>query len=159
MRIIILVVSVLLFGCKGGVKVLDNNYLTQKVSDTIIIRKTERITDTFRLEIPVIKTVAPQCDSLINAELRNQLQRLNTAKHSGIANYGFYFDAYKDQLIAYNILEEKYDSISKHRQEKTVIKTQIKEIPKAYTPHWIKLLAWLGVAFIVYILWRIKTII
>ncbi|MFK8297340.1 hypothetical protein ACI76O_05350 [Capnocytophaga cynodegmi] len=148
--LIVLLLAVWIIGllsCKSTQQTSQN---TEKqivtINDTIYIVKNQKITDTILVSVPKVKTIKPECDSLINSELQNQLKRLQTKKKSGSNEYGFYYDAYKNVLVAYAQLDSTFTEYKSKHTDKQSTKSETKTIYKTekYVPFWVKILAWIG---------------
>ncbi|MFJ1491542.1 hypothetical protein [Capnocytophaga canis] len=128
------------------------------INDTIYIVKNQRVTDTIFMSVPKVKTIKPECDSLINSELQNQLKRLQTKKKSGNNEYGFYYDEYKKTLTAYATLDSTFTKYKSNHTDKQSTYTETITIYKTekYIPFGVKILAWIGAISLIYIGFKIK---
>lgn len=134
--IIGLLILSLLVSCKPTT-VLDNHKetsLVQKDSTAVIktIEKSEAITDTLKIAVPELKTGSKNidCDSLCNARFKDFLRNVNTKKTSGNNSQGFYYDQYKNLLVAYGsqgeALRESNEQLTIKNTDKSV--SEVKQI-------------------------------
>lgn len=151
--LIIFLVSMLFFGLFSSCKSVTTNQLQSQLqektitqTDTLFVVKTEKITDTLFVKVPVIQSNKQECDSVCQSELEKALQRISTQKKSNATHYGIYYDQYKKQLVLYNQLQEQYNTYKANNQKVTEIKEKeiIKEIPVKYTPKYISYFAIFG---------------
>ncbi len=133
-----------LVSCGVKRKKVEKEVFIEKETDTLFVHTTDKITDTLRIEIPIYKTVKPECDSLLNSEIRNVLSRLSAKKSSGKNNYGVYYDKYHNQLVTYANLRAKYDSIKS--KAKVIYRDRhiYEEKPVPYVPRLFKIFALIG---------------
>ena len=73
--------------------------------------------------------------------------------------HGIYYDKYRQQLVLYQQLQEQLNSRQRSTvsTQQTVVQTQ--KIPVPYTPVYTKILAWIGVAAVGYLIFRISKLI
>ncbi|AMD85434.1 hypothetical protein SAMN05444369_11026 [Capnocytophaga haemolytica] len=128
--------------------------------DTVYIERTARTVDTVKITVPVVHTLRPDCDSLCQKELELTLQQLAFTRRSGNNAAGFYYDAYKKQLVAYAALDSTLNVYkAKHHKEISTVTTTV-TIKERYTPRLTKIFAWIGalalIIAILYIVFKIK---
>lgn len=162
--LIVLLLAVWIIGlssCKGTKQTsqkAEKQIVT--INDTIYIVKNQKITDTIFVSVPPPKTNDKKCDSLCQKEVQRLLKQLHTKKKSGSNEYGFYYDAYKNVLVAYTQLDSTFTEYkSKHTDKKstytetiTVYKTE------RYVPFWVEILAWIGALSVGWFGFKIKGI-
>ena len=118
------------------------------------------INDTVFIKIPIVKTVKPDCDSLVASELDQALLKLNYRKQSGNNTAGIYYDKYKKLLVQYQkTAESKQENKAVTKTEFiTITKTKTVEKPVKYIPKWVLILAGFGALSMVYFGYRISRI-
>ncbi|MFK8284648.1 hypothetical protein ACF3OE_00600 [Capnocytophaga canis] len=128
------------------------------INDTIYIVKNQRVTDTIFMSVPEPKTNDKKCDSLCQNEVQRLLKQLNTKKKSGNNEYGFYYDAYKNALVAYALLDSTFTQYKSKHTDNQITKSETKTIFKTekYVPFWVEILAWIGAISLIYIGFKIK---
>ncbi|GET46900.1 hypothetical protein [Capnocytophaga felis] len=136
-----------LLSCKSTQKTSQNiekRIIT--INDTIYIVKNQKITDTVFVSVPAPKTNDKKCDSLCQREVQRLLKQLNTKKKSGSNEYGFYYDAYKNALVAYAQLDSTFTEYKSKHTDKQSTKLETITIFKTekYVPFWVEILAWIG---------------
>lgn len=136
---------------------IEKQHLSDQVRDTLVVVKTEKITDTLFVKVPVIQTVKQECDTLCQQELDKLLLQIASKKQSGKNQVGFYYDKYQQQLVLYQNLQEQYDTYKSNNQKVVEIKEVevIKEIPVRYVPRLVTYLAILGGLSLCYFLFLI----
>ncbi|ATA94639.1 hypothetical protein CGC54_10010 [Capnocytophaga canimorsus] len=160
--LLFLLLAVWIIGLSSCKSTQQTTQTTEKqfvtINDTIYIVKNQKITDTIFVSVPKVKTIKPECDSLINSELQNQLKRLQTKKKSGNNEYGFYYDAYKNVLVAYAQLDSTFTEYKSKHTDNQSTKTETKTIYKTekYVPFWVEILAWIGALSLAYFGFKIK---
>jgi len=151
--------SAIIFSCEA--KKTENTHTIEKIierqKDSVSTKEiSQAITDSLFFKISKIKSTNPACDSLINIEIKKMLQQIATSKKSGANELGFYYDSIKNQLVAYGKINASLN------EKIAVLKTatnsnksvEIKNVPIKYIPKWVKILAWLGGLFMLFLLWR-----
>ena len=130
-----------------------------KSSDTLYIERIPPLHDTLYIPLPAVHTGSSPCDSLCQQQLTDALLRLATAKHSSGNSYGIYYDKYRQQLVLYQQLQEQLNSRQRTAVStaQTIVKTE--KIPVPYTPLYTKILAWIGVAAVGYLIFKISKLI
>lgn len=147
MKKIILIVIILLSSCKSA-KVDLQHVQKENITkiDTLLIVKNLSVVDTVFVAIPEVTTSQKNCDSICNKTFQNWLKNINTQKKSGRNSYGFYYDEYKKQLVAYAHLDSTFSAYKSQQ------KTQVQEIykektvvePQKYVPFWVQVFAYIG---------------
>ena len=134
--------------------------LNQKQTQNTTIEISSPIADTVFVQIPIIKTVKPDCDSLVASELDQALSKLNYRKQSGNNTAGIYYDKYKKLLVQYQKTgESKQENKAVTKTEYiTITKTKEVEKPIKYIPKWVQYLAGFGALSGVYFGYRISRI-
>jgi hypothetical protein len=131
-----------------------------KLDSTTVIAVSRAIQDSLLIQINKIKSAKPECDSLINNEIKNTLQRLNNIKKSGNNEFGIFYDALKNQVIVYANIKESIEKdtrvLKALLEQNKEFKTQTIEV-KVY-PKWLVYLAILGGLFILFIGFRFSKI-
>ena len=137
------------------------NVVILKRSDSVVTASISLpINDTVFIQIPVVRTLKPDCDSLIASELDQALSKLNYRKQSGNNTAGIFYDKYKKLLVQYQKTGESKQENKAVSKTKYVTITKIKTVEKPikYIPKWIIVLAGIGVVSMVYIGYRISRI-
>jgi hypothetical protein len=110
---VLLVFSFLLISCKTAQLPPDINIGTHIEKDTTsyvqITDHSKAIIDSLNVQIGLIKTAKPECDSITNVAISNILRTLNTTKQSGDNGY----------KIKYNELLKRLELIIKVGSTKT----------------------------------------
>lgn len=160
-----LILSVLLLmvlsGCLGTKTIHEKSVITEKSTDSLaiahLIERNQAILDSMKLYIPKPQTGDARCDSLCDLAMQKALKNLNANKSSGANNWGFFYDEFTRQLIGHaNIgqtTNERLDRIEKRLREKS--ESRITEIPVLYTPKWMQVLAGIGAATLIYLIYRL----
>ncbi|MDL2141174.1 hypothetical protein QQY79_01470 [Flavobacterium tructae] len=152
-----------LHGCKA--KPMEN---THKVETFIVSKKDSikttvisgAINDTLKIQLPKVQTAKPECDSITKLELQRVLQLLDSRKKSGDNETGIYYDSLRNQIVAWQKIAETKNVNTATNKEYIYIKgdKQIKYVPVKYIPLWVKILASIGFATMLYICYRISRI-
>ena len=131
-----------------------------RINDTIYITKNQKIVDTVFVSVSPPKTNDKKCDSLCGEELQRLLNQLNTKKKSGGNEYGFYYDAYKNVLVAYAQLDSTFTEYKSKYTDKQSTQTETITVYKTekYVPYWVKIFAWIGALSIGWFGFKIKRI-
>lgn len=152
-----------LHSCKA--KPIESNHTIETVSDqkkdsVKVIVVNSAINDTLKIQVPEIRTSKPECDSVTKAELQYILSLLDSYKKSGDNESGIYYDKLKKQIVAWQKIAQTKNEKIIVKKEKVYIKGDklIKYIPVKYIPVWVKILACLGVLFVLFLSWRIARI-
>lgn len=147
-----------LVGCKAKQETQRTEKEIVIQNDTVFITQNQRVVDTLFVKIPEIISQKPECDSIANAEIQKLLKQLQTKKKSGSNEYGFYYDQYKKQLVAYAKLDSTFSVYKSNRIEKQHNTTEVKTIYRTekYVPFWIKILAGIGALALIYVVWKLK---
>lgn len=151
--------------CKTKSKVAQEISKEYKRDSIVIVKekfvdRNLAINDSIFKVLGDIKTAKPECDSITKEYLENYLRNLETHKTSGDNSYGFKYDELKKMLVFYiNLAETKnekeVDSKLKVSEDN---KDNFKTIVVEVIPKYIKVLAWFGVAFILFLLYRFSLI-
>jgi hypothetical protein len=85
---------------------------------------------------------------------------LNSSKKSGDNESGIYYDSLINQIIAWQKIAQTKNESTATNKKTVYIKGDklIKYIPLKYIPFWVKILACLGVLFVLFLCWRIARI-
>ena len=116
------------------------------------------VSDHLQLYFPMSSTGKPDCDSICDRHLQNQLMRLNMEKRSGDNKYEILYDRYQ-RVLKINVhlaetVNRKKESDTAHYNFKETI--EIQKIPVIVpVPKWIKVLAWIGGFSILFWVYRI----
>ncbi|WGU68547.1 hypothetical protein QIU19_00495 [Capnocytophaga canimorsus] len=160
--LLFLLLAVWIIGLSSCKSTQQTTQTTEKqfvtINDTIYIVKNQKITDTIFVSVPAPKTNDKKCDSLCGQEVQRLLKQLNTKKKSGSNEYGFYYDAYKNTLVAYAQLDSTFNEYKSKHTDKQSTKTETKTIYKTekYVPFWVEILAWIGALSLAYFGFKIK---
>jgi hypothetical protein len=157
--IFLLFLFVSLVSCKS--RQIANTHTIERITEvkkdsTSVKEISKAINDSLFLKIAAIKSAKPECDSLINIEIKNLLKRIESHKKSGDNALGFYFDELNNMLVAYGSMQEtmneRVNTLSAKNNSKKDL--EVKPIQVKYTPKWIKILAILGGLFLLFLGWR-----
>lgn len=158
-----LAIAMLLFGCAS--KPIENNHTIEQIikhkTDSVKVTQVNKaIQDSLIIQVAKVKTAKPECDSITQATLDQVLKQLNSRKKSGDNEAGIYYDELKGQIIAWQKIAETYKEKLATNKEKIYIKgdKEIIKIPVKYIPWWVKYLAYLGAATLLYGAYRISRI-
>ena len=156
----------LLCSCKSQ-KPIENktdqkHFKFQFDSSVVKVIQTPDSNDSLFVSIPSIKLAKPECDSICQAKIDEILKGINTKKTNGKNASGFYYDKYKNIIVAFNNLKGSTDSIIKNKKsnkeyfEITKTKTLIVNIltKEQLINLWIGRLFW--VAFLVWGVLKIR---
>lgn len=130
-------------------------------TDSVKVTEVNRaISDSLILNIPVVKTSNPQCDSITQNELNRVLGLLNTYKKSGQNETRIYYNPKKNQIVAWQKIPETKNQFTNTNKSNKASLKEIKyiKLPYKYIPFWVKVLAWIGGLTFAYIVWRIVRI-
>ncbi|WP_130736742.1 hypothetical protein [Flavobacterium sp. J27] len=134
--------------------------IEKQKDSTSVTKISNAIIDSLKVKIAEIKTAKPECDSITNAKIQELLSQIEVSKTSGDNEIGFYYDQIKKMLVAYaktgqsTNKETNTNNVTKETEKDNLIK----EIPVQFTPKWVKILAGLGVLFIIFLVWRFSKI-
>ncbi|MFJ1431359.1 hypothetical protein ACILE2_11255 [Capnocytophaga canimorsus] len=160
--LLFLLLAVWIIGLSSCKSTQQTTQTTEKqfvtINDTIYIVKNQKITDTIFVSVPAPKTNDKKCDSLCGQEVQRLLKQLNTKKKSGSNEYGFYYDAYKNVLVAYAQLDSTFTEYKIKHTDKQSTKSETKTIYRTqkYVPFWVEILAWIGALSLAYFGFKIK---
>jgi biopolymer transport protein ExbD len=154
---------IVLHGCAS--KPIQNN----RTIETVVTHKKDSIkttvinnavNDTLKIQVPKIQTAKPECDSITKAEVERVLELLNTSKKSGDNETGIYYDNLKNQIIAWQKIAETKNETTATSKEYIYLKgdKSVEYVQVKYIPFWVKILAYLGGVFLVFLSWRIGRI-
>lgn len=118
------------------------------------------IVDSLVIKIAKVKTAKPECDSITQATLDQVLKQLNTSKKSGYNEAKIYYDDILHQII---LILKQGETKTEHTHTKiadtdTSRAREIIKIPVKYIPWWVKYLAYLGAATLLYLAYKISRI-
>lgn len=141
---------------------------TKEVTQISVIKKdsskittmNKAILDSLFIEVKKVKTAKPECDSIAQANLDQILKQLNSRKKSGDNEAGIYYDELKKMIVAWQkVGQTQSEQVKTNSRERNNINEKEKiEIPVKYIPAWIRYLSYLGIAFIVFLVWRFSKI-
>jgi hypothetical protein len=158
-----LAIAMLLFGCAS--KPIENTHTIERIIEhkTDSVRSTEvnkAILDSLIIQVAKVKTAKPECDSITQATLDQVLRQLNSRKKSGDNEAGIYFDELKNQLVIWQKINETLNEKLATNRENTDINREKEKVkvPVKYIPWWVKYLAYLGAATLLYVAYRISRI-
>lgn len=160
----LLIILCLTFGsCKSKPIGSVHNIESSKETTTDSVKTTEvnkAILDSLFIQIAKVKTAKPECDSITQATLDQILRQLNTRKKSGDNEAGIYYDELKKSIVAWQkIAETKNEKTAVNKTTKaSITEKENIQVPVKYIPSWVKYLAYLGVAFILFLAWRFSRI-
>ena len=170
-NIFIILISLLLLGCKSVQKVVEVPVRTTTV-DTI---KTSEITneereynqaifDSLVITINEIKTgVSKDCDSICNEKIQNELSKISSSKHSGDNFYKLEYDKLSKKLKLINKIGKTQNikkETSKDKETSSVVyQDVIVEVPVEIEVNiltwWQKILMWCGGISLLYFSFKI----
>ncbi|MCV9929047.1 hypothetical protein OIU83_15385 [Flavobacterium sp. LS1R49] len=158
-----LALCIVLHSCKA--KPMENSHTTQtviastkdSVKTTVI---SGAINDTLKIQLPKVQTAKPECDSITKAELQRVLQLLNSHKKSGDNEAGIYYDSLKNQIVAWQKIAQTKNENTTTNKKYIYLKGDnlIKYVPVKYIPLWVKILASIGFATLLFVCYRISRI-
>jgi hypothetical protein len=130
---------------------------TDSVKTTAI---NKAIIDSLMIQIAKVKTAKPECDSITQATVDQLLSQLNNRKKSGDNEAGIYYNKQKKMLVIWQKIAQTQNETLATRKENTDTKAEkeIVKVPVKYIPLWVKILAWIGFGFLLYVVWRIARI-
>lgn len=111
------------------------------------------VNDSLFVQIGFLKTALKQCDSVCNEALQNELAKINSRKKSGNNETGFYYDKYRNLLVAYSKLEatvnHRKDSIVNKYYAVKTIRKETHTVPADFTKEqsfnlWTGRFFWIG---------------
>lgn len=150
---LILLLPLFFVGCKLPKQATQEQHtITVVQHDTLVVERTLPLTDTLYINVPQIRTIQPQCDSICNHEIKQLLQRLNTTKKAGNNQYGVYYDAYRNQLVLYQHLAQQLNTYRNRIAQLKEQKSQVKVIQKPYYPRWLLITAIAGIVTTIIVL-------
>jgi hypothetical protein len=156
-------ITMLLFSCAS--KPIENTHTIERIiahrtDSTRVTEVNKAIMDSLIIQIAKVKTTKPECDSITQATLNQVLKQLNSRKKSGDNEVGIYYNELKNQIVAWQKLAQTYNEKLATNKEKINIKgdKEIVKIPVKYIPWWVKYLAYLGAATLVFGAYRISRI-
>jgi hypothetical protein len=162
-KIIYLLIMLLAIGCKSKRPTIeqDTNVKDSSRYEVVTDHKKEinkAVADSIAKLLPLIQTGVKDCDSICNEKCNELLEQANFYKQSGDNNYKLLFDKHKRLLSFTANLEETMSEVQtkteiKERHFVRTIKITKKE-PVKYIPFWVKVLAWLGGIFCIFLAWR-----
>jgi hypothetical protein len=130
---------------------------TDSVKTTAI---NKAIIDSLMIQIAKVKTAKPECDSITQATVDQLLSQLNNRKKSGDNEAGIYYDKLKKMLVIWQkMAQTQNETLAINKENKdTKAEQLIIKVPVKYIPLWVKILAWIGFGFLLYVVWRIVRI-
>lgn len=152
-----------LHGCAS--KPIENTHTIERIIEhkTDSVKTTQvnaAIIDSLIVQIAKVKTAKPECDSITQATLDQVLKQLNTSKKSGYNEAKIYYDELLRKLVI--ILKQGETKTENTATKKTDTATskdkEIVKVPVKYIPWWVKCLAYWGAACLLYVAWRIYSI-
>jgi hypothetical protein len=158
-----LAIAMLLFGCAS--KPIENTHTIERIIEhkTDSVRSTEvnkAILDSLIIQVGKVATAKPECDSITQATLDQVLKQLNTSKKSGYNEAKIYYDELLKKIIV--ILKQgetkTENTVTKKTDTDKATEIEIVKVPVKYIPWWVKYLAYLGAATLLYVAYRISRI-
>lgn len=126
-----------------------------KVSHTI--ERNGPIAGNWHLYIGEARTGDKNCDSLCNEQIRDMLRSLNVNQSSGDNGFGVRFNELTRQLEIYTRIagtsNERIEQLEKQIRDRK--ESEIVEVPVFLYPMWLMILAGIGAATIIYLLYRV----
>lgn len=161
---LLLIILCLMFGsCRS--KPIQSAHSIERITEhttdsvkTAVIN--EAILDSLFIQVAKVKTAKPECDSVTQATLDQILKQLNSRKKSGDNEAGIYYDELKNSIVAWQKVAQTQSEKTAVNKTATASSTEKEkvEIPVKYIPVWVKYLAYFGVAFILFLVWRFSKI-
>lgn len=152
------------FSCASKAPI-ENTHTVERIleikTDSVKVTEVNKaISDSLIVNIPVVKTAKPECDSITQNELNRVLGLLNSYKKSGQNETRIYYNPLKGQIIAWQKIPATKTETTNTNKSIKDNKKDIKfiKIPVKYIPFWVKCLAWIGGLTLAYIVWRIARI-
>lgn len=142
-----LLLSLLAVACKSVKETQQSQEVTQRTRiDSIFVEKQVPLRDTVYINIPEIRTIKPECDSLCNEEVRKIMQQISVNRQQGEDSQGVYYNRYKGQLVVYQNIGARQSTyqgqFSGYSHTKAVEQTKI--VKQYYVPKLVKILAFIG---------------
>jgi hypothetical protein len=155
--------SILCNSC--ATKPIENTHTIERIieqhADSVKSTQVNKaILDSLMIQIAKVKTVKPECDSITQATVDQLLKQLNSRKKSGDNEAGIHYNDLKKELVIWQKIAQTQSENVATNKEKTDTKVdkQFVKVPIKYTPLWIKILAFIGFGFLVYVGYRIARI-
>ncbi|WP_268846571.1 hypothetical protein [Flavobacterium aestivum] len=168
LQILYLLLALFVFGvvCNScATKPIGNTHTIERVIEhhTDSVKNTQvnqAILDSLIIQIAKVKTTKPECDSITQATVDQLLKQLNSRKKSGDNEAGIHYNELKKELVIWQKIAQTQSENVATNKEKTVVKVdkQFVKVPVKYIPLWIKILAFIGFGFLVYVGYRIARI-
>lgn len=168
MKVILIIVSAFIFvmsvfGCAS--KPIENTHTIERIIEhrTDSVKTTQvnaAILDSLIIQIAKVKTAKPECDSITQATLDQVLKQLNTSKKSGNNEAKIYYDDFlKELVIILKQAETKTENTATIKKDTATSKDkEIVKVPVKYIPWWVKCLAYWGAVCLLYLAWKIYSI-
>lgn len=162
--------SFLFVGCGSKKSISENKEENTKETNNTFVATNDKTTisqaveDSILKKIPFIKTGVKDCDSICNEKVDDLLEQLDFYKKSGDNLQQMYYNRVGRYLTINMKLQETISQLkdSVRVEEKHFTKTITKTITVTkrvrYIPFVIKVLAGLGVAFLIFLGWRFSKI-
>lgn len=161
--LVIFILSLFLKSCAS--KPIEKTHTVERIveykTDSVKVTAINKaILDSLIIQVSKVKTIKPECDSITQATLDQLLSQLNSRKKSGDNEVGIYYDEIKKMIVAWQKVAQTQNEklVSNKTAKETSVEKQIVEVPIKYIPLWVKCLAFLGFASIVFLVWRIAKI-
>jgi uncharacterized FlaG/YvyC family protein len=158
-----LAIAMLLYGCAS--KPIENTHTIERIIEhkTDSVKTTlvnAAILDSLVIKIAKVKTSKPECDSITQATLDQVLKQLNSYKKSGSNEAKIYYDDLLKQIVVLlKQAETKTENTATKKTDTDIGKEKgIVKVPVKYIPWWVKWLAYLGAATLLYVAYRISRI-
>ncbi|MVO09742.1 hypothetical protein GOQ30_11290 [Flavobacterium sp. TP390] len=137
--------------------------LVHNTSVKKVVEISKKIKDSSSSYMPDLKTgQGKDCDSLCNEKYRNALKSINFYKKSGENSYKMFYDEKTQFLYTIANMQEtintQTDSISKLQKKQQSIKIVEREVQVNVYPKWLLGFAFLGLLFIIFLLYRFSLI-
>ena len=135
-----LLLSLLAVACKSVKETQQSQEVTQRTRiDSIFVEKQVPLRDTVYINIPEIRTIKPECDSLCNEEIRKIMQQISVNRQQGEDSQGVYYNRYKGQLVVYQNIGAR-QSYRTNKDSQTILCSKAREnislYRRGYPPLW-----------------------
>lgn len=162
--------SFLFVGCGSKKSISENKEeITKETNNTFVATNdkttiSQAVEDSILKKIPFIKTGVKDCDSICNEKVDDLLEQLDFYKKSGDNLQQMYYNREKRLLTINTKLQETVSQlkdsvkVEEKKFKKTITKTITITKRERYIPFLVKVLAGLGVAFLIFIGWRFSKI-
>lgn len=149
-RILVIIIALMLIGCSSR-KPIESKTIVDKelqIDSSFVSKTSEAINDSLIVSVQSSSTGNKNIDSIVNSEIEKILSKIDTKKVSGQNQLSFSYDKLAKVLIAYGKLGKTENiEIKKNKFDKNH-STKVEQIPVKYIPKWVKILAGIGIFYL-----------